>query len=109
MIEKTLVSKRKSVKTPSMFLSLKAGAEIFGVHINTMYRLVHTQQIPSIRIGRKWLLRRVDIEKFEGTAFNGQMDQGRNYEPKTNQHNPTESGGHYGRVDFRGGQQNVLA
>jgi excisionase family DNA binding protein len=47
-----------------LMLSVMEAAAVSGLGRSTVYRLVVGKAIPSKRIGKRWLIRRSDLEKF---------------------------------------------
>lgn len=45
-------------------LSAIEAAAILGLGRSTIYRLLTSKELPSKRIGKRWLVRRVDLDKF---------------------------------------------
>ena len=47
-----------------MAYSIRETAEAIGLHPNTVYELVQEGKIPSIKLGRKILVSKIELAKF---------------------------------------------
>ena len=47
-----------------MILTLKQCQEILQIGKNLMLYLIHNEEIPAFRVGKKWRIRREDLERF---------------------------------------------
>jgi excisionase family DNA binding protein len=45
-------------------LSTKQVQEIFGVHLNTLYKWIHQGKIKAIKVSRKYFFQEEDIKKL---------------------------------------------
>jgi len=52
-----------------ILVSKKVAAKLLGISTGTLDRLIRQKQIPAVRIGSRVLVRREDIENFEGERF----------------------------------------
>ena len=46
-------------------LSVQEAAQLLGINKPTLYRFIHTGQLPSYRIGRRRLIRRESLDSFQ--------------------------------------------
>ena len=51
-------------KVPERYYSVREVAELFDVHINTIYNLVQRNQIPYFRVGRQYRFKESDLKKW---------------------------------------------
>ncbi len=47
-----------------ILLSTRDVADVLGVHINTVKRLINDQKLPAKKIGRAWKVRKSDIRSY---------------------------------------------
>ncbi|MGB7726316.1 MAG: helix-turn-helix domain-containing protein [Dehalococcoidales bacterium] len=56
-----------------MAYSIRETAEAIGLHPNTVYELVQEGKIPSIKLGRKILVSKIELAKFLAGQSNQQQ------------------------------------
>jgi len=52
-----------------ILVSKKVAAKLLGISLATLDRLIRQKQIQAVRIGSRVLVRRRDIENFDGERF----------------------------------------
>lgn len=61
-------------KPEKLVYSVPEAAKLLGVSTGNLYRLVDQKQIPGVRIGKRWLISKVALEKHLGAPI-GQKEQ----------------------------------
>jgi excisionase family DNA binding protein len=49
---------------PSIFVNVSQACDLLGVRRNTLYNLIHSGEICSVKIGARRLIARAEIERF---------------------------------------------
>lgn len=54
------------IEQSTRLLSVPQACRLLGVHRNTLYRLIHDEEIPAFRLSRggRWRFRRADLEEW---------------------------------------------
>jgi len=52
---------------PGEFLTAEQVADLLHVHANTIYRWIRNLDLPATKVGRKWLVRRTDLDAWLAT------------------------------------------
>ena len=63
----------------SLLLNVRDGARLLSVSRSRVYELVHTRQIPSVRLGKRILIPRATLARFIEEAANNSMNMGQQY------------------------------
>jgi molybdopterin-binding protein len=50
-------------------LNVREAAEVLRLHPKRVQQLARAGQLPAVRVGRKWLFRRGDLERLLGTSL----------------------------------------
>lgn len=58
-----LAMAQKSLNEYPEYLTTREAAEVLRVHLNTIKNWLYSGELPGIKSGRKWLIRRDDLEK----------------------------------------------
>lgn len=45
-------------------VDVREAAEILGLHPNTIYKYIRTEQLPALHIGRRWLISKAMLYRF---------------------------------------------
>lgn len=45
-------------------VDVREAAEILGLHPNTIYKYIRTEQLPALHIGRRWLISKAVLYRF---------------------------------------------
>jgi len=61
----------------SLTVSVDTAGRMLGISLPTAYKLIHTGELPSVRLGKRILVPRVQIERL----LNGQKDRTNDEEP----------------------------
>jgi excisionase family DNA binding protein len=51
-------------RDPPTFLTTEEVIGILRVNTRTLYRLIRTEGLPAVRVGRQWRFRRSDLESW---------------------------------------------
>ena len=51
-------------KLEKMALSPDETAQVLGLHVNSVRALIHSGKLPAIKLGRKFLVSRLELQKW---------------------------------------------
>jgi excisionase family DNA binding protein len=68
-----------SQQEESLLLNVRDGARLLSVSRSRVYELVHSRQIPSVRLGKRILIPRTTLARFIEEAANNSMNTGQQY------------------------------
>lgn len=63
----------------SLLLNVRDGARLLSVSRSRVYELVHSRQIPSVRLGKRILIPRTTLARFIEEAANNSINTGQQY------------------------------
>lgn len=52
------------------FMTIKQAAEILGVSTWWVYRSVWDKNLPAVKLGKNWRIKRQDLENFINSRYN---------------------------------------
>lgn len=62
------------------YLSIQEAAQRWGIYWQTIARWIREGKIPATRLGKKWRIKRIDVEAFELQQANAKFKEARSQE-----------------------------